>query len=140
VIRRIATLLGVAVLLGAAANAVSPRGLTWDRPADELPTVGREQLLSQLRDPKLLLLDARPVEEYRIGRLPRAVSMPWRTIEERGGTPPPPGRIVIYCSNEFCADALGLGRWLRKHGHRDVSIYVAGYEDWWNARGPTEKD
>ena len=150
-IARIAVLLAVAVVLGSVANALSPRGLSWAKP------LGKDQLAKIVDaglvpvDPSALtqnnqvtlwrLVDARSREDYRICRLPGAYSCPWRELEKNTATPPPQGGpIVVYCSNEFCDDALDLGRWLLAHGYKDVGVLLDGYDAWWNARGTVEQD
>jgi rhodanese-related sulfurtransferase len=150
-VARLSVLLAVAIVLGSAANAISPRGLSWIRPlgkdqrariVDAGLTPVSPKALEQNR-PSILfrIVDARPREEYRIGRLPGAYSCPWRELEAGTATPPPQGGpIVVYCSNEFCDDALNLGRWLRDRGYKDVGVLLDGYDAWWNARRPVEQD
>ena len=141
--KRILLLLAVAVVLGATANAISPRGLSWTRPlgrgvagqaADaglvpiDLPSV--KKLLGSV-----LLLDARTAEDFAIGRLPGAVL--WKS----GGPLPPRDKpIVVYCANEFCEQAVDVGRELKKAGFPDVAVFVDGYEAWWNAGGSVDQD
>jgi rhodanese-related sulfurtransferase len=150
-IARIAVLLAVAVVLGSAANAVSPRSLSWRRPLGKdqfakivdagLVPVEQTTLRQILLENLSRLVDARSREDYKIGRLPGAYSCPWRELEKNTATPPPQGGpIVVYCSNEFCDDALNLGRWLLQHGYKDVGVLLDGYDAWWNARGPVEQD
>jgi len=148
---RLAVLLAVALALGSAGNALSPRGLAWTRPLGkdqrarivEAGLIPVPQKALEQDRPSILfrLVDARPREEYRIGRLKGAYSCPWRELREGTATPPPQGGpIVVYCSNEFCDDALDLGRWLLGHGYKDVGVLIDGYDAWWNARGPVEQD
>ena len=150
-IARIAVLLAVAIVLGSIANAVSPRGLSWSKPLGKdqrariveagLVPVDQKVLGHLIQDKLSRLVDARSRDDFRIGRLPGAYSCPWRELEARSATPPPQGGpIVVYCSNEFCDDALNLGRWLRDRGYKDVGVLLDGYDAWWNARGPVEQD
>ncbi|HVR84853.1 MAG TPA: rhodanese-like domain-containing protein, partial [Planctomycetota bacterium] len=124
---RLAVLLALAALLGSAANAISPRGLSWTHPLGQglRARIGEAGLhpvdLSRLPDlilkRPLRLLDARPTAEYQIGHLAGAQSCPWRDIEEgKIPLPPPAGPTVVYCSNEFCDDALRLARLLAQRG------------------------
>jgi rhodanese-related sulfurtransferase len=148
---RLAVLLAIAAALGSAANAISPRGLSWTRPLGQdqrsriveagLIPVPQKALEQNNQDHLFRLVDARSREEYRIGRLKGSYSCPWKEFEEQTATPPPQGGpIVVYCSNEFCDDALNLGRWLRDRGYKDVGVLLDGYDAWWNARGPVEQD
>ncbi len=150
-IARLGVLLAVAVVLGSAANAVSPRGLSWSKPLGKdqrariveagLVPVEQQALRQILLEGLSRLVDARSREDYRIGRLPGAYSCPWRELEAKTATPPPQGGpIVVYCSNEFCDDALNLARWLLANGYKDVGVLLDGYDAWWNARGTVEQD
>ena len=141
--KRLLLLLAVAVVLGATANALSPRGLSWSRPlgrgvaaqvADaglvpvDLPAV--KKLVGTVR-----LLDARTREDFAIGRLPGAA---WWNPD--GPLPPRDKPIVVYCANEFCEYALEAGVKLKAAGYPDVAVFVDGYEAWWNAGGAVDQD
>jgi len=148
-IARIAVLLAVAVVLGSVANAVSPRGLSWTRPLGRdlrariveagLNPVAIDRLPDLL--PKVRLIDARRADEFKLGRLAGAKSFPWRDIDD-GKIPLPPagGPTVVYCANEFCEDALRLGRLMAQRGDADVGVLVEGYDEWWNRKWPVEQD
>jgi rhodanese-related sulfurtransferase len=148
---RIAVLLALAAVLGSAANAVSPRGLSWTHPLGQglrariseagLHPVDLGQLPELIRKGRLRLLDARPAAEYKIGHLAGAQSVPWKDIED-GKVPLPPaaGPTMVYCSNEFCDDALRLARLLAGRGDLDVGVLVEGYDEWWNRKWPVEQD
>jgi hypothetical protein len=47
---------------------------------------------------------------------------------------------VIYCANEFCEDALRLGRLMVQRGDADVGVFIEGYDEWWNRKGTVEQD
>ena len=141
--KRLLILLAGSCLLGAAANAVSPRGLSWTRPlgrgieprvaAAGFTPVGLKSMMTLVKNQAVLPVDARTEDDYRIGRLPGA----WKWTS----TLPPNRRpIVVYCSNEFCDRALEVADELRKAGFKDVAVFVDGYEAWWNAGGPVDQD
>lgn len=149
-IGRAAVLVGIALLLAAAANAL-PGGLSWTEPLGRglrvraaeagLVPVDLDAVRRLVGRPGLLLLDSRRPEDFRIGRLPGARSFPWTEAEAGRAAPPPAaGPVLVYCSNEFCDSSLELGRWLRSKGVRDVAIFVEGYEAWWNAKGAVDED
>jgi rhodanese-related sulfurtransferase len=148
---RIAVLLALAAVLGSAANAVSPRGLSWTHPLGQglrarileagLHPVDLRQLSDLVLGGRVRLLDARPAGEYKTGHLAGAQSDPWKDIEEgKAPLPPAAGPTVVYCSNEFCDDALRLARLLARRGDRDVGVLVEGYDEWWNRKWPVEQD
>jgi rhodanese-related sulfurtransferase len=150
-IARIGVLLAIAVVLGSLANAVSPRGLSWSHPLGlglrarildaGLQPVDVDRLPDLLRERKIRLLDARPSAEFKIGHLPGATSHPWKDVDD-GKIPLPPadGPTILYCANEFCEDALRLGRLLVQRGDADIGVLVQGYDEWWNRRWPVEQD
>lgn len=147
---RILILLAVAVVLGSAANAVSPRGLSWTCPlgrgvagqvADAgLVPVDLKTAQELVLKKSIRIIDARPAEEFRIGRLPGAVNIPWREGRYPSSNPIKDVPVLVYCSNEFCEDALKTGIELKSLGYSHVAVFVDGYEAWWNARGPVDQD
>lgn len=140
---RIAVLLAVALVLGSLANAVSPRGLSWKEPLGQglrarveaagFTAIGAAELLATK---SAVIVDARPHEEYKIGRIKGAISLPWRDIDAgKPGTPPPKDKpIIVYCANEFCQDSLRLAQWLDGQGYKDIAVYVEGWDEWWNGK------
>ena len=141
--KRILLLLAIAVVLGATANALSPRGLSWTRPlgrgvgsqvtqAGLVPVTlpAMRALIGRVR-----IFDARTREDFAIGRLPGAA---WWNPD--GPLPPRDKPILVYCANEFCEYALDAGVRLKKAGYPDVAVFVDGYEAWWNAGGAVDQD
>ena len=149
--RRILVLLAVAVSLAVAANALSPRGLSWSRPlgrgigpqvADAgLVPIDLKTVQAIVGDRSTRLIDVRRPEEFAIGRLPGALNAPWNPgAQPRSIIEDPDRRIVVYCSNEFCDQSLQAGIQLRGWGYRNVAVFVDGFEAWWNAGGPVDQD
>jgi rhodanese-related sulfurtransferase len=149
--RRILILLAIAAFLAITANAVSPRGLSWSRPlgrgigaqvADAgLVPVELKTVRGIVGDRSYRLIDARPPEEFAIGRIPGAVNIPWNPDAQLPSTlKDSDKRIIVYCDNEFCEQSLRLGEQLRKLGCRNIAVFVDGYEAWWNAGGAVDQD
>jgi len=148
--RRIFILLAIAGVLGASANAISPRGLSWTRPLGRgiaaqvtdagMVPVGLEDVRRMVAAGSVRLVDARKPELFAIGRLPGAVNLPWDPDSPPAAVPAQDKPLVLYCDNEFCEQSLRLGQWLRSKGVRDVAVFVDGYEAWWNARGAVDQD
>jgi len=144
-VKEILLLLAVAGVVGAAANAISPRGLSWTRPlgrgvgpqvtAAGLVPVDLRSVKELIQNPAVTFIDARSPEDFSIGRLPRAIR--WIPGPSQ---PRPERRVVVYCDNEFCEKAVDLGRELQKAGYKDVAVFVDGYEAWWNSGGAVEQD
>jgi rhodanese-related sulfurtransferase len=148
--RRILILVAIAGVLGASANAVSPRGLSWSRPlgrgiTDQVTAAGLVPVtLRTVQDligaGSARLIDARKPELFSIGRLPGAINVPWDADAPPKSLPGRDKPLVLYCDNEFCEQSLRLGEHLRKLGYRDIAVFVDGYEAWWNARGAVDQD
>jgi hypothetical protein len=74
VTRRLLVLLTAGVLLAAAANAISPRGLAWKDPLGSglraraalagIVPVDPEAVRTLLKDPAVIILDSRPRDEF----------------------------------------------------------------------------
>jgi rhodanese-related sulfurtransferase len=97
---------------------------------DELEPIGREELVKRIRsgDP-LVVLDVRPVEEYRAGHLPGARSIPLAELEKRLRELPRRREIVAYCRGPYCAFAPEAVRNLRRHGFKARRL-VDGLPEW----------
>ena len=140
--RRILVLLAIAGVIGASANAISPRGLSWSRPlgrgiADQVAKAGLvpvdlKTVQELVRNKSALIIDARTPEEFAVGRLPGAIPSSRTLAKDKP--------LVLYCGNEFCEQSLRLGEQLQKLGYRDIAVFVDGYEAWWNAGGPVDQD
>jgi rhodanese-related sulfurtransferase len=152
-IGRIGVLLGIAFVLGGLANAVSPRGLSWKEPLGQdlrsqvaaagFTPVSLAEMQVVFATGSATLIDARPAEEFRTGRIKGALSLPWHDVDSgRSGTLPPRGKpVVVYCANEFCIDGLRLAQWLDGQGFKEVGVFVDGYDAWWNGgKGVVDQD
>lgn len=98
----------------------------------EFERVTAEELRERLDAGEVILLDARPAEEYEAGHLPGARSIPWTDIEERLDELQSDTAIVAYCRGPYCvyADtALGV---LAEQGW-DVGRLEEGVAEWQQA-------
>jgi rhodanese-related sulfurtransferase len=81
-----------------------------------------------------ILVDARTPEEFAVGRIPGARSLPVAHFEEAFATLKPQlgsERIIIaYCRGFSCGDSQLLAEKLRANDLRVVLIYRGGIEDW----------
>lgn len=153
VIRQVLILIGIALLLSVAANALSPRGIPWRadwsgsmavRAARAgLVPVDAKRLKAIVHDRSAVLLDARSSENYLLGRIPGARSLPLRAAENTAERPlglSPDQPLVVYCGSAFCDAALEVGQSLRRRGYRSVSLFVEGYDAWVIGGGEVEQD
>jgi rhodanese-related sulfurtransferase/DNA-binding transcriptional ArsR family regulator len=84
--------------------------------ADALEPVTREDLLARVKAGSAVVLDLRPVEEYRAGHIAGALSVPLEELERHLSELPAASEIVAYCRGPFCALAPDGVALLRRHG------------------------
>jgi len=90
-----------------------------------------------------VFVDARAVEIYEEGHLPKALSLPLGEFE----TAIPPFRenvpeetmLIVYCSGFGCTDSFDLGVLLLAEGYRDVRVFEGGFPEWRDAGRPVEE-
>ncbi|HPF99661.1 MAG TPA: rhodanese-like domain-containing protein [Kiritimatiellia bacterium] len=142
----------VAVACGFVANTVSPRRIPWSedwgnyieskalREGVLLVTTSRAKELAAQH--ACIILDARPAADYKAGRIPGAVSLPYDNVEEELAhvqvllSPSQP--IMTYCSGKQCDESFLLTLYLKKAGFTNIVLYAGGF-DQWRAEGlPTE--
>lgn len=104
---------------------------------DELEPVTAEQLAALMRDGEVMLLDARPVDEYVAGHIPGAVSMPLERLRRRLSALPKDVEVVAYCRGPYCVLAVEAAELLRRRGYR-VRRFVEGMPDWTGRGLPVE--
>ena len=95
--------------------------------------VDRKALLERVRSGKVTVLDVRPVEEYRAGHIPRAVSIPLTDLRRRLAEIPRNREVVAYCRGPYCVMAVDAVELLRARGFQAVRLEDGVQE--WRARG-----
>lgn len=98
-----------------------------------LESVDRETLLTRVQQGAVVLLDVRPLEEYRAGHIPGARSMPMAELEQRLTELPGDRQIVAYCRGPYCLWALEAVNILRAKGFTARRLEDGVQE--WRARG-----
>ncbi|MEU1268618.1 metalloregulator ArsR/SmtB family transcription factor [Streptomyces sp. NPDC005799] len=89
---------------------------------DGAAEVTREELQTRVEAGEALLLDVRPVEEYRAGHIPGALSIPVEELAERISELPEQTEIVVYCRGEYCVLAYDAVRLLTDRGRRAIRL------------------
>ena len=97
--------------------------------ADPLEPVSREELLERVKVGHAVVLDLRPVEEYRAGHIAGALSLPLEELEARLAELPAGIEIVAYCRGPFCALAPQGVTMLRRRGLRARRL-EDGFPEW----------
>jgi rhodanese-related sulfurtransferase len=87
---------------------------------------------------KLTSIDLRSASEYRQGRLPGARSLPLDELTTRFAEVPRTHLVVLYCD---CARSeVEAAYWfLRRQGHRNLSILDPGFTAWVQRGYPVER-
>ncbi len=67
-----------------------------------LEPMGRDELLAKVKSGDAVVIDVRPQEEYRVGHLPGAISIPLDRLEAELGRLPSDKEIVALCRGEYC--------------------------------------
>lgn len=104
---------------------------------DRLEPLGSEELMLRLDDPRTLVIDVRPPEEYAAGHIPGAVSIPLGDLEARIAELPRTSEIVAYCRGPYCVLAPQAIEMLRRAGLRARRL-EAGLPEWRLAGLPLE--
>lgn len=94
-----------------------------------LEAVEGKELLRRVRNGEVTILDVRPVEEYRAGHIPDAISIPIGELKNRLEELPKKREIVVYCRGPHCVMALDAVELLRKKGFK-VQRMEQGIADW----------
>lgn len=138
----------IAAALGATANTWGPRRLPWRGEwtgyvEAQARRAGLEALpLSEVRNiverRTRVVLDARSRREFEAGRLPGALTLPWREFDRALAAVEfmldPERPILVYCAGDHCDEGLMLARHLQARGYRRVALYAGGWRAW-NAAG-----
>ena len=102
----------------------------------ELASISRAELLARLRAGDVVVIDVRPLAEYRAGHLPDAVSVPPDELAERLRALPAGREVVAYCRGPFCVYADDAVRALNGTGRRAARL-EDGFPEWLAAGLPT---
>jgi rhodanese-related sulfurtransferase/DNA-binding transcriptional ArsR family regulator len=104
---------------------------------DTLDAVTREQLLSRLNDGTVTILDVRPEDEFLLGHIPGALSVPIEQLAARLVELPKDREIIAYCRGPYCVFSFEAETFLRRQGF-GVHRLEEGFPQWKAAGLPVE--
>lgn len=104
---------------------------------ERLEAMSRDELVQRLHEQSITLLDVRSHEEYALGHLPGAISMPLDELQQRLAELPQDQEIVAYCRGPWCVLSSTATAALREHGFK-VRRLDSGLPDWQAAGLPVE--
>lgn len=98
-----------------------------------MDAVDAGELARRVKAGEVTVLDVRPVEEFRAGHLPGALSIPVRELKARLRELPSGREVVAYCRGPYCVMAVEAVALLRKKGFTAHRMELGVLE--WRARG-----
>lgn len=96
---------------------------------DAMEPLSREELLRRLRQKSVTLLDVRPEDEFAMGHIPGAISIPLKALKLRLKELPRSREIVAYCRGPYCVLSFEAVALLRKCGFK-VRRLADGLPEW----------
>lgn len=104
---------------------------------DQLNLVSSDELMQKLKNNEVYLIDVRPEEEYNLGHIKQAGSLPHKQLKERMQELPTDREIVAYCRGPLCLMADEAVTLMRKEGLHATRL-ENGYSDWLAEKKPVE--
>jgi len=98
----------------------------------EFEKISSSEVNAGLQSDQILLIDARPEDEYKAGHLPGAISFPVETIARRINELPMGKTVVTYCRGPVCVDADDAAILLSAYGY-PVKRLEDGVGEWQQA-------
>ena len=114
-----------------AGEALLPAVRLFEQSIDDESTsnVGMENLEETIGPRRAALVDLRPANEYEVGHLPGATSVPFAHLERTLPELPRARRILVYCRGKYCPNARRGTRVLREAGMRAERLRF-GVPEW----------
>lgn len=108
-----------------------------NRPRGQSVTTASEVNRLLKRGAPVLFVDVRSLQEYLERHIPKSVSIPLETLEERFGEVPTDRLVVLYCATPHYVSSLAY-RKLYTKGFRNLQVLDEGIRDWIKQGYPTE--
>ncbi|MCA0757255.1 metalloregulator ArsR/SmtB family transcription factor [Paenibacillus sp. N4] len=96
---------------------------------DEVQTLSLEEVIEKLDTQSILLLDVRPKEEYDIGHIPGAISVPMEELESFMRELPNNMEIIAYCRGPLCVYSAIAAQKLQDKGFKAYRM-DEGINEW----------
>ena len=84
--------------------------------------ITRDDLVELAEAGGVVVLDVRPIEEYRAGHIPGAICIPVGELPGRIGELPDDVEIIVYCRGEYCRMAYEAVQMLTDLGRRAIRL------------------
>jgi rhodanese-related sulfurtransferase/DNA-binding transcriptional ArsR family regulator len=103
----------------------------------QLEPVTREELLERMREGSAVVLDVRPVEEFRAGHIAGAISIQLDEIQKKLCEGWSRKEVIAYCRGPYCLLGHRAVELLR-NGGRNARRLAEGFPEWMAAGLPVE--
>lgn len=104
---------------------------------DQLYLISSDELLQKLQTDEVFLIDVRPEEEYNLGHIKKADSLPHNQLKERLQELPTDREIVAYCRGPLCLMADEAVSIMKKEGLNAYRL-ESGFADWLAEKKPVQ--
>lgn len=104
---------------------------------DQMSLMSSDELFQKLKNNEVYLIDVRPEEEYNLGHIKHADSLPHKHLRERLQELPTDREIVAYCRGPLCLMADEAVSLMKKEG-LNASRLENGFADWLAENRPVE--
>ena len=104
---------------------------------NQLNLMSSDELMQKLKNNEVYLIDVRPEEEYNLGHIKHAGSLPHKQLKERMQELPTDREIVAYCRGPLCLMADEAVTLLKKEGLKAYRL-ENGFADWLAEKKPVE--
>lgn len=104
---------------------------------DQMNLMSSDELFQKLKSNEVYLVDVRPEEEYNLGHIKQAGSLPFKQLKERLQELPNDREIVAYCRGPLCLMADEAVALMRKEGLHATRL-ENGFADWLAEERPIE--
>lgn len=99
-----------------------------------VPEVGLERIRQVHSDDSAVIVDARPFSSFVRGHIPGAINLPintsWGVRRQFVEAIDRSKAVIVYCQSDRCPWADTIASDFKIAGHRDVTIYRGGMNDW----------
>jgi rhodanese-related sulfurtransferase/DNA-binding transcriptional ArsR family regulator len=96
---------------------------------NSLEALKMDELLIRMKSKNVVVLDVRPVNEFKNGHIPGAINMPVEQLSVKLKKLPKNKEYVAYCRGPFCVFADDAVNLLTKKGFKAKRL-VEGFPDW----------
>ena len=99
----------------------------------EITSINLEQARELFHHTEPLFIDARSLEEYKIGHIPGALNVPVEFLESFELdliNLDPEQTFVCYCNDPDCDLSLEVAMWLEEQGFTNILYFPAGWISW----------